>query len=137
MRLWCYSTIGVQIFGHPIVISLAYTLNCPPSILPKLFLFVCLFVFLFVCLFVCLFVIQTSSSGDESTMHQKPEKEEPLSPGAQKQTTPENSDMDMPHPPPPKTPQWQHDHSKQLVVIVSGIMCRNRVYMFQLLFLLS
>ena len=99
-----------------------HTLNCPPSILPKLF---------------CLFIIQTSSSGDESTIHQKPEKEEPLFPGTQKQTTSENSDMDMQHPPPPKTPQWQHDHSKQLVVIVSGIVCRNRVYIFQLLFLLS
>ena len=69
-------------------------------------------------------------------MPQKSEKEKPLSPGAQKQTNPENTDKDVPHPPPPKTPQWQHDHSKQLVVIVSGIVCRNHVYMLQLLFLL-
>ena len=69
-------------------------------------------------------------------MPQKSEKEKPLSSGAQKQTNPENTDKDVPHLPPPKTPQWQHDHSKQLVVIVSGIVCRNHVYMLQLFFLL-
>ena len=56
-------------------------------------------------------------------MHQKYEKEKPLSSGAQKQTNPVNTDKDVPRPPPPKTPQWQHDHSQQLVVIVSGIVC--------------
>ena len=47
--------------------------------------------------------------------HQKPEEEGHLSSGAQK------PDKDMPHPL-PKTPLWHHDHSQQLVGIVSSIV---------------
>ena len=53
--------------------------------------------------------------------HQISEKEEHLPSGDQKQTNQEKADEDMPHPL-PKIPLWQHDHSQELVVIVSGIV---------------